>query len=87
VVIARCLGAPEDLLGHGRCGTIVEAEAGAMAAGIASAIRDPQDRTPLIARAHDFSSERCLDRYEAMVDGLLRMPGMSLALAQGRSAT
>ncbi|ODS01009.1 hypothetical protein AUC69_07380 [Methyloceanibacter superfactus] len=78
VVIARCLGAPEDILGHGRYGTIVEADVGAMAAGLAAAIREPQDRAPLIARAQDFSLEHCLDRYEAMVDGLLREPSCQL---------
>ncbi len=86
VVIARCLGAPEDLLAHGRYGTIVEADADAMAAALSDVIRQPPNPAPLIARAQDFSLERCLDRYEAMVDGLLRGPGISLALAeQGRS--
>ncbi len=79
VVITRCLGAPEDLLGHGRYGNIVDADAGAMAAALAEVIRRPPDPAPLIARAQDFSLERCLDRYEAMVDALLRAPGMQLA--------
>jgi glycosyltransferase involved in cell wall biosynthesis len=86
VVIARCLGAPEELLGHGRYGTIVEADAGAMASALSDVIRQSPDPAPLIARAQDFSLERCLDRYEAMVGRLLREPGISLALAEeGRS--
>lgn len=75
VVIARCLGAPEDLLGHGRYGTIVDADAGTMALALNDVIRHPVDPAPLIARAQDFSLGRCLDRYEAMVDALLRVPG------------
>jgi len=71
VVITRCLGAPEDLLEHGRYGTIVEANAGAMAAALTEAIRQPPDPAPLIARANDFSLEACLDRYEAMLKTMM----------------
>jgi len=71
VVIARCLGAPEDLLEQGRYGTIVAADVGAMAAALTEAIRQPPDPAPLIARANDFSLDACLDRYEAMLKTMM----------------
>jgi len=78
VVITSCLGAPEELLDHGRYGTIVDADAGAMALALSDVIRRPHDPEPLLARAQDFSLERCLDRYEAMVDCLVRGSGYEL---------
>ncbi len=68
VVIAACAGAPPDLLGHGRYGTIVPAgDSAAMAAALTEAIGRKPDPAPLIARARDFSIEACLNRYEAMI--------------------
>jgi glycosyltransferase involved in cell wall biosynthesis len=67
VVITRCLGAPEELLGQGRYGTIVTSEAGVMAGALTAAIRRPADPAPLVARARAFSLEACLDRYEVML--------------------
>ena len=68
VVVADCAGAPPELLGHGRYGTIVPAgDKAAMAAALSKAIRQPPDPAPLIARARDFSLEACLNRYEAML--------------------
>ncbi|MGH6737158.1 MAG: glycosyltransferase [Methyloceanibacter sp.] len=72
VVMVRCLGAPEDLLGHGRYGTIAEADANAMAQALIEAIGRSCDPAPLIARAQVFSLDVCLDRYEAMLDTMLR---------------
>ena len=67
VVIADCAGAPPELLGYGRYGTIVPAgDAAAMTAALTEAIRRPADPAPLIARAGDFSLEACLNRYETM---------------------
>lgn len=69
VVMADCAGAPPELLGYGRYGTIVPAgDKGAMAAALTEAIRHKPDPAPLIARARDFSLEACLNRYEAMVE-------------------
>lgn len=70
VVMAKCLGAPEDLLGHGRYGTIVDADAGALAVALSETVSRPHDPAPLIARAGMFSMDVCLDRYEVMLNGM-----------------
>ena len=70
VVMAHCLGAPEDLLGHGRYGTIVDADAGALAAALSEVTCRPHDPAPLIARAGMFSMDVCLDRYETMLNAM-----------------
>jgi glycosyltransferase involved in cell wall biosynthesis len=90
VVIANCLGAPGDLLGHGRYGTIVPAhDAAAMAAALIEAIRRPPDPAPLVARASVFSLDACLNRYEAMLDAVRVSTSMAPARSgvQGHSVT
>jgi len=87
VVAARCLGAPAELLGNGRYGAIVNADATALAASLIETIRRPPDPAPLIARAKAFSLDACLDRYEAMLETMLYPRGMALASVGGRRTT
>ncbi|HZP08105.1 glycosyltransferase [Methyloceanibacter sp.] len=76
VVIAECQGAPIDLLGQGRYGTIVPAnDPASMAAALAEVIDRPPNPAPLIARAAEFSLGVCLDRYEAMIGALTKQDG------------
>ncbi|MEZ5875708.1 MAG: glycosyltransferase [Hyphomicrobiales bacterium] len=79
VVIARCLGAPEDLLGNGRFGAIVPADPADMAAAFIDAICSRPEPAPLIARAQEFSLERCVDRYEAMIRTKCKSPRADLS--------
>lgn len=67
VVSARCIGAPAELLGHGRYGAIVARDAEAMSVALVGAIRQPPDSAELVARAALFSMDVCLDRYETMI--------------------
>lgn len=87
VVIARCLGAPEDLLGNGHFGAIVPADPADMAAAFVDAIRNRREPAPLIARAQEFSLERCVDRYEIILKSM-RGPRRAVAAPpQGREGT
>jgi glycosyltransferase involved in cell wall biosynthesis len=71
VVVAGCVGAPRDLLCQGKYGTIVPADdAGALAASLLAAIRQPPDPQPLVERASDFSMSACLNHYETMLSAI-----------------
>lgn len=72
VVATDCIGAPREVLEDGRFGSLVPVEdARALAAALARAIRRPPPPERLIARARDFSLDKCLDRYEAMLEEVI----------------
>ena len=88
VVTTRCLGAPAELLGHGRYGAIVNADAAALAVSLIETIHRLPDPASLIARANVYSLNACLDRYEAMLEAVLLRPrGMALASVEAERTT
>ena len=88
VVTTRCLGAPAELLGHGRYGAIVNADAAALAVSLIETIHRLPDSASLIARANVYSLDACLDRYEAMLEAVLLRPrGMALAGVEAERTT
>lgn len=87
VLITRGLGAPAELLGHGQYGAIVNADEAALAESLIETLRHPPDSAPLIARANVFSLESCLDRYEAMVEGMLNPAARRLQVQDATRTT
>jgi glycosyltransferase involved in cell wall biosynthesis len=88
VVTTRCLGAPAELLGHGRYGATVNADPAALAVSLIETIHRLPDSASLIARANVYSLDACLDRYEAMLEAVLLRPrGMALAGVEAERTT
>jgi len=70
VVSTDCESGPREILDGGRFGTLVPVgDAPAMARAILAALDDPQPKDVLQARAMEFSFDRALDRYEALLQG------------------
>jgi glycosyltransferase involved in cell wall biosynthesis len=64
VVSTDCQSGPREVLLDGKLGPIVPlGDAAALGEAILRTIDDPGDRAARIARAHDFSLERAVDRY------------------------
>ena len=75
VVSTDCPSGPREILEGGRYGRLVPVgDDAAMASAILAALRDPGDLTQTIARGRQFSVDRAVDRYLA----LLRSAGLSL---------
>ncbi len=67
VVATRC-GGPEEVLRNGQDGRLVPPrDAAALAAAIDATLADPGDPAPRRARAENFSIDRALDRFEALI--------------------
>lgn len=67
VVATRC-GGPEEVLADGLHGRLVPPrDAAALAAAIDETLADPGDPAPRRARAEDFSIDRALDKFEALI--------------------
>lgn len=72
IVATRCRGGPEEILDGGRFGTLVPVgDAAAMAGAMQAALAAPRLIERQRARAADFSVERTLDVYEALVRRVL----------------
>lgn len=70
VVATDCPGAPAELLRDGEFGHLVPVgDPESMAVAIYEMLDEPIDATALRTRAADFSSERALDQYEAVLFG------------------
>jgi glycosyltransferase involved in cell wall biosynthesis len=64
VVSTDCPYGPREILQHGRFGTLVPVgDAAALASAIDAALDRPVDRTTLIDRALDYSTERAADNF------------------------
>ncbi len=71
VVATRC-GGPEEILEHGRFGTLVPVgDIAAIAAALDSALANPGDPQPRRERAAAFSIEAVTTRYEALVESVM----------------
>lgn len=67
VVATRC-GGPEEVLADGAHGMLVPPrDAKALAAAIDATLANPGDPAPRRARAEDFSIDRALDKFEALI--------------------
>ena len=67
VVATRC-GGPEEVLRNGQDGTLVPPRAAAaLAAAIDETLPNTGDPAPRRARAEDFSIDRALDKFEALI--------------------
>jgi glycosyltransferase involved in cell wall biosynthesis len=67
VVATRC-GGPEEVLDNGRHGVLVAPrDAAALAAAIDATLVNPGDPEPRRARAEEFSIDRALDKFEALI--------------------
>jgi len=68
VVSTDCPSGPVEILDGGRIGRLVPVgDAGAMAGAILATLATPPDREPIIARAREFSFERVVADYEALL--------------------
>jgi glycosyltransferase involved in cell wall biosynthesis len=67
VVATRC-GGPEEVLADGRFGTLIKVgDVAALARAIDATLASPGDPAAHRARAEEFSIDRALDRYEALI--------------------
>jgi len=70
VVSTDCPSGPAEILDGGRVGRLVPVgDADAMAAAIRAQLDSPPDRQAIIARAREFSFERAVTDYEALLTG------------------
>jgi glycosyltransferase involved in cell wall biosynthesis len=66
-VVTTASGGPEEILENGRYGRIVsDADETAFAAALDAALLDPGDPAARIARAQEFSMDKCIEAYEAL---------------------
>lgn len=72
-VVTTASGGPDEILDRGRYGRVVEQgdEAG-FAEALDAALADPGNTDLRLARAHEFSIERCADAYEKLVYEIAR---------------
>lgn len=67
-VVATACGGPDEVLDHGRYGRLVPpGDAAALAAAIDATLADPGEPAEARRRAEDFSIDRALDRFEALI--------------------
>ena len=70
VVSTDCPSGPAEILDGGRMGRLVPVgDAGAMAEAMLATLDSPPDREPIIARAKEFSFDRVVADYEALLTG------------------
>jgi glycosyltransferase involved in cell wall biosynthesis len=70
VVSTACPSGPDEILDGGRVGRLVPVgDAAAMAGAILATLDAPPERDPIIARAREFSFERVIADYEALLTG------------------
>lgn len=75
VVSVDCPNGPREILADGRYGRLVSMnDVDALAEGILEALHTPGDRNAAVARAANFSVERGIDRYVALIDALCPTP-------------
>jgi N-acetylglucosaminyldiphosphoundecaprenol N-acetyl-beta-D-mannosaminyltransferase len=75
VVSTNCPGGPPELLMHGRYGRLVPVgDASALAEAIEATLDSPPDPELLRQRAHQFSVERSVQQYYALVDAVVEQP-------------
>lgn len=75
VVSTDCPSGPIEILDGGRVGWLVPVgDAGAMAAAILATLDSPPEREAIIARARDFSFDRVIADYEALLTGASGRP-------------
>lgn len=68
VVSTDCPSGPREILSDGKFGRLVPVgDAQALAAAMAESLASPHDRDALKARAQDFSIDKAVDQYEAML--------------------
>jgi glycosyltransferase involved in cell wall biosynthesis len=83
VVATDCDG-PSEILDGGRFGTLVPVgDAAALARGIESALKDPGDPAPRIARAAEFSVSTGVRQYEALIEEVLAERGCKATARSG----
>ena len=71
-VVSTACGGPTEILDDGRYGTLVPiADAVALSAGIARALKQPGDPAPRIARARDFAAPAIAARYMELFEEIL----------------
>lgn len=75
VVSTNCPGGPPELLMHGRYGRLVPVgDAAALAEAIEATVDNPPAPAFLRERAQEFSVERSVQQYAALVDALVAQP-------------
>lgn len=68
VVSTDCLSGPREILAYGRFGRLVPVgDTAALAEAMAQSLATDHDREALWARAQDFSIEKAVDQYEALL--------------------
>ena len=66
-VVATTSGGPDEILQNGRWGRVVaQGDETGFAAALDAALDEPGDPAVRIARANDFSIEKCVEAYEAL---------------------
>jgi glycosyltransferase involved in cell wall biosynthesis len=71
-VVSTACGGPTEILDDGRYGTLVPiADAVALSAGIARALKQSGDPAPRIARARDFAASAIAARYMELFEEIL----------------
>lgn len=82
VVSTDCKG-PREILADGRFGRLVPVgDTAKMAGAISAALADPGDPAPRMARAQDFSLNRALDAYGAMIDEVAAVPSRRTSVSK-----
>ena len=72
VVSTDCPGGSREILADGKYGALVAVgDVDAMANAMQAELDDPIDRALLLARARDFSVERAVDNYLALLDSVV----------------
>jgi glycosyltransferase involved in cell wall biosynthesis len=66
-VVTTASGGPDEILPNGRFGQVVaQGDEAGFAAALDAALQDNSDPAERIARAREFSMERCVEAYEAL---------------------
>jgi glycosyltransferase involved in cell wall biosynthesis len=73
VIATDCPG-PVEILENGRFGTIVGFDEVVLAKTILSVLDRDCDKEALRRRAQDFTTERCINAYTALIDRPFRSP-------------
>jgi glycosyltransferase involved in cell wall biosynthesis len=72
-VVATASGGPDEILDHGRYGRVVpQGDEPAFAEALDAALADRGDVTSGLARANEFSMEKCTAAYEALFHQIAR---------------
>jgi glycosyltransferase involved in cell wall biosynthesis len=66
-VVTTASGGPNEILDNGRYGRVVaQMDEAAFAVALDEALADPGDSASRVARAHEFSMDKCVNAYETM---------------------